>query len=500
MRSHSEEPGSAYGPPSSRTRAGDAGWACERTGAFVDLMPAQAPRFSWLRPSVLWRTRNDVLARLLGDPTDDIRRQWVSTRLDRGVNPGFAIDRTDLETYSFLLLGDTGEGDMSQYAVVPGLLRAGSGTAFMVIPGDVVYPTGSVGGYREKFFRPYRDYPAPIFAVPSNHDWYDELVGFMRVFCDASRRPRPRRARPLTRAWLRDLLWAHPGDVDEAGLGAARALRSAPEQRATQPGPYWTMDTGPLRIVAIDVGITGHLDRDQGAWLRRISRADKPKILLTGKPIYADNRYRPCLIEGGGTVDELVRDPGCRYLAAIGGDSHNYQRYPVRVGDRVIQYVVAGGGGAFMNATHLIPRVTVGGVDEDDFRCYPLRGDSLSFYSLLYDRRLHLRGLLAISPNQAAAYMAEKYGLVPVRPEARGVHVSRHTRRAARIMRSLPAGRFFHHWFSEFSDWDHPPFFKSFLRLDVGPEAVRIRCHAATGCREHELDPPVEDEVTIPLC
>jgi hypothetical protein len=44
-----------------------------------------------------------------------------------------------------------------------------------------------------------------------------------------------------------------------------------------------------------------------------------------------------------------------------------------------------------------------------------------------------------------------------------------------------------------------PPFFKCFLRLDVSPESVRLRCYAATGNRAQELDPPVEDEVTIPL-
>jgi hypothetical protein len=44
-----------------------------------------------------------------------------------------------------------------------------------------------------------------------------------------------------------------------------------------------------------------------------------------------------------------------------------------------------------------------------------------------------------------------------------------------------------------------PPFFKSFLRLDVTPEAVRLRCFGATGRRAQEVDPPVEDEVTIPL-
>lgn len=85
-----------------------------------------------------------------------------------------------------------------------------------------------------------------------------------------------------------------------------------------------------------------------------------------------DAEHHPCEIEGGGTVDDIVRDPAHHYVAAIGGDIHNYQRYPVRVGDRILQYVVAGGGGAFMHATHTIPPVSVAGVTEADFRCYPL--------------------------------------------------------------------------------------------------------------------------------
>ena len=44
--------------------------------------------------------------------------------------------------------------------------------------------------------------------------------------------------------------------------------------------------------------------------------------------------YHPGPIAGGGTVDEIVRTTG--YIAAIGGDTHNYQRYPIQVGDRVI--------------------------------------------------------------------------------------------------------------------------------------------------------------------
>ncbi|BFO17726.1 hypothetical protein SHKM778_41140 [Streptomyces sp. KM77-8] len=75
-----------------------------------------------------------------------------------------------------------------------------------------------------------------------------------------------------------------------------------------------------------------------------------------GLALYVDGAHHPCPIEGGGTVDDIVRDPAHHYVAAIGGDIHNYQRYPVRLDDgRTLQYVVAGGGGAFTHATHTIP-------------------------------------------------------------------------------------------------------------------------------------------------
>ena len=63
----------------------------------------------------------------------------------------------------------------------------------------------------------------------------------------------------------------------------------------------------------------------------------------------------------------------------------------------------------------------------------------------------------------------------------------------------LPVGRTFHRYLSELSDWDTPPFFKSFLHVSVTADRLKIRCFAATGCLPAEIDPPLEDEVEIPL-
>lgn len=151
-----------------------------------------------------------------------------------------------------------------------------------------------------------------------------------------------------------------------------------------------------------------------------------------------------------------------------------------------------------MHETHKIPRVDLPGVDEEDFVCYPRRGDSLSLFSKLYDRKLGLgRGYFEIRPDEAAALMAERLGIAAEREDDRRATVPDRARRAAEKIFPLP-GRArgpLHALFSVFFDWNDPPMFKSFLRVGVADGALRIRCHAATGCLEHEQDPPVEDEV-----
>jgi hypothetical protein len=159
-----------------------------------------------------------------------------------------------------------------------------------------------------------------------------------------------------------------------------------------------------------------------------------------------------------------------------------------------------------MHATHTIPKTTL--IDESAFKCYPLRGDSLAFYSRLYGRRLHLRWFFDLTPEQAAAVIAKRLGIEPTRAENKGVRPSLRARLVASLLGvpgagpgwfRLPVHRAYHRLFSSASDSDFPPFFKNFLRLDVSPGELRIRCYGATGCHEHELDPPLEDEIIIPL-
>jgi hypothetical protein len=318
---------------------------------------------------------------------------------------------------------------------------------------------------------------------------------------------------------VRRLLWRKPAKMDPTVPARKRFWHSEADQQSKQRSPYFAIDTELLLIVGIDTGIRGDIDREQGEWLQKISREiDKPKLLLTGKPIYVDGEYHPGPIEGGGTVDEIVRAPGHCYVAVIGGDVHNYQRYRVKMEGHAepFYYIVSGGGGACMSATHKIPKVSLPGIEEDDneddeeksdfekndFICYPRRGDSLSFYSKLYDRRFGFgKGWLEIPPDEAAAYMANRLGIEPTRTSDKNAYVSKRTQRVAERIFPLPGhGRGpLHYFFSEFFDWNDPPLFKNFLHIDVSESELCMRCFGVTGCLEHEENPPLEDEVKIKL-
>ncbi len=491
--------------PSSRESTAGAGWQdCGGAGTWKADVPADAKPNSWARPSTLWAARNDVVAKRLYDPVDRARVAWVriarARAIEHGDDPDFVVRRGGDAAVSVLLLGDPGEGDDSQYAVVPPLLSQAEGVDFTVICSDVIYPAGEIGDYRTRFFRPYRDLDCPIYAIPGNHDWYDGLHGFMSHLCGIDVPKAPLEVGPGLKAVLARMLWRRTMPPEDAALADMRKERSRTSQLSepTQPGPYWAIDAGPLRIVGIDTGVVGSIDAEQADWLRRVSfNSERAKVLVTGKPLIVNGHRLPDAT--GKLVDDVVRDPRARYVMAVGGDTHNYQRYPVVLGDgRTIQYVVSGGGGAYTHATHQIARVDVDGVTEDEFKCYPLRSDSLARFSQLYDQRLAGgRGRLELSPAEAASYLSKLLAMDPTREDK--VALSLRARIAAHLLQPAPARHGFHRFASEFFDWNDPPFFKQFLRLDADAGQLRVRCFGVSGCARASVDPPVEDEFTVPL-
>ena len=69
-------------------------------------MPAGTKSLSWLRPSILWQSRNDIIANFISDPTAAARARWVELARQRveqtGTHPGFVISRAPGDTVSMI--------------------------------------------------------------------------------------------------------------------------------------------------------------------------------------------------------------------------------------------------------------------------------------------------------------------------------------------------------------------------------------------------------------
>jgi hypothetical protein len=500
-------------------------------------MMAEPPprRLSWLNPIALIHARNDFVARI-ADPVPELRRRWMADVAPENLTLDLGYDE-----FSFLVMGDTGEGDFSQWALVPPLLSHAADASFLMICSDVLYPVGDVNEYDAKFFKPYKELALPIYALPGNHDWYDSLAAFMFYFCGRDDRPPDlpidpgpgsltNRLRRGSRLVLRRVLWRDPSEAGD--LSSVKELRSSRNNdrqrpRLPQPGPYFVLDTKHLRVVCIDTGILGTLDEQQGRWLLDVSRGNKPKILLTGKPLIVNGHTNPCVIDGASdgfrTVLDLVRAPEFKYRLTLGGDTHNYQHYIDHLEGIELHHVVSGGGGAFMHATHTIPRIrrnTAAGVEpsariffgakdpEDEFKCYPLRRDSMAAYSRVLQRKLDRltaplgchkpRINLTLTDDEAGSYLNENFeinslGNRPIQP----VPLDRRVRALGWFLYRLGGQKIFHRVFSPFLDWDTPPFYKSFVRFDIRANGATVRCFGVTGWKEAEVNPPQEDVIDL---
>ena len=79
----------------------------------------------------------------------------------------------DAGDFSFVVIGDTGEGDASQHVLRDQLLAVAGkeDVRFVVVSSDVIYPSGEMKDYEAKFWLPFKGISKPVYAVPGNHDW-----------------------------------------------------------------------------------------------------------------------------------------------------------------------------------------------------------------------------------------------------------------------------------------------------------------------------------------
>jgi hypothetical protein len=308
---------------------------------------------AWFGLRVLARTSVQVVL-------SAIFEKFADKREIEGAVPAAIIDEyRDNEEIWIDYVSDLGDGFRATATIAHLLaakeLRLGDGDAARVTPrgsilvmgGDEVYPYATLVDYEERLVGPYRamlphtDVPHPmILAIPGNHDWYDGLTAFLRVF-----------GMPSARAHA-----ATEYDTDESGRGASdtwiggwRTVQRRSYFAAQLPSRWW--------LWGIDIQLETYIDSAQLEYFIAAAeqlRAGDGVILCCAKPSWLEaGRLEPEVFAVLDFVERtIIRPAGAHLRLTLAGDHHAYVRYETESGE---QKVMAGGGGAYLAATHHFP-------------------------------------------------------------------------------------------------------------------------------------------------
>ncbi|MGB3586510.1 MAG: metallophosphoesterase [Tunicatimonas sp.] len=255
-----------------------------------------------------------------------------------------ALSGTDRYDFSegdelwFDYVADVGDGFSATYSVAkllaqpqltfsPEVTQRGR---ILVMGGDQVYPTPEMHEYENRLKGPYQsalsrcdDQSSPaLFAIPGNHDWYDGLTNFLKVFCQ------------------------------ERFIGAWQTHQKRSYWAIQLPHRYW--------IWGIDIQLNSDIDQPQKSYFSdivdRYMQPGDSVILCTAEPSWVfKDRYR--LEDSYERLrffeQRFILDNQLELVATLSGDLHHYARYAkMEDGKETMQRITAGGGGAFLHPTH----------------------------------------------------------------------------------------------------------------------------------------------------
>jgi hypothetical protein len=302
------------------------------------------PAVRWLDPGILAREALQVaISYAFGKLAD--KREIQDEAQDEPFDYSESGKLADRDELWLDFLSDTGDGweatqTMAWLLAKPELtgpdgepLRRGD---LLLLGGDQVYPSASPVAYEDHFIGPFSAASreaAPereLFAIPGNHDWYDGLVSFLRVFC-------------------------RPSEIGVKAIGgwATRQTRS-----------YWALK---LRrgwwLWATDIQLDTWIDSRQLRYFHRVGKELRPGdqvILITAKPSWVKVRPDRPAPESWDNLAyferEMIAARDARLTLVLTGDLHHYARYePESAAAEAPVRLTAGGGGAYLSPTHTLP-------------------------------------------------------------------------------------------------------------------------------------------------
>ncbi|MGH8876705.1 MAG: metallophosphoesterase family protein [Stackebrandtia sp.] len=286
--------------------------------------------------------------------------RWLSTRVLSGTAVrlvmarvlGAFLDKRELQAYAQQGVFDHSSGDelwldyvadigdgfnstysiaylMSQAELIPAAAPNGSTTTplprgnILVMGGDQVYPAANWRDYENRCKGPYQAAlpkgDGALYAIPGNHDWFDGLTAFLRLF------------------------------GAERDIGGRSTYQRRSYWAARLPHRWW--------LVGIDAQFDAYLDTPQLQYFTEAfeqMEPGDPVILCVPRPAWTWTEADPRAFD---RVDYFIRtfiEPrGGRVPLILTGDRHHYVHYEEVDGERHL--ITAGGGGAYLSGTHTMP-------------------------------------------------------------------------------------------------------------------------------------------------
>jgi hypothetical protein len=302
-----------------------------------DLSPGEIgfrpqPPVPWLNPGLLLTTGIRVsLAYALGG--------YLDKRELQAALPDDSFSHTDTDELWLDFTADGGDGFDATYSVayllgrpelpVDGLAEPLPRGRVLVLGGDQVYPTAAARAYEDRWKGPYRaalpklrpDSPT-LYALPGNHDWYDGLTAFLRLF------------------------------AQQDPVGGWRTAQHRSYFALELPHGWW--------LLAIDIQLDSYVDEPQLDYFRAVAerlRPDDRIILVAARPSWAMTHEHPDAYDNLDYFIRTVLEPtGARVPLMLAGDHHHYARYSGPGPDgRGRTLITAGIGGAYLSSTAHLP-------------------------------------------------------------------------------------------------------------------------------------------------
>ena len=207
----------------------------------------------------------------------------------------------------------------------------------LIMGGDQVYPAASREEYENRLKGPYKaafplekddDELPHLFAIPGNHDWYDSLTNFLKIFCQKRK------------------------------IGNWRTQQDRSYFALKLPHKVW--------LFGVDIQLKSDIDKNQLNYFSTILdeevEEDSKIILCTAEPAWIyktsskNEAYKNLahFESSYANYKDKHEHQKTKQILTIAGDLHHYARYETNNGSHKI---TAGGGGAFMHPTHNLPEL-----------------------------------------------------------------------------------------------------------------------------------------------